>query len=182
MKKTKPTIIGVICLLLVCSCCYWIKSSFREGYFTPYTNERLKTLNNVDQIQIFIFFPPDYEPVYTKTITNQEEINIIVEKARTYADNWIQPTFGYFSLPQQPISVAISHNSETKSLKLFSIGNRFGFSFISSLPGGKYLSESEFKELMSVLGIDENCAYLSPANPTCDTDGFVEEEPFPAMP
>ena len=62
------------------------------------------------------------------------------------------------------------------------IGDRYGFPFIAVLPGGKYLSQTEFKELMAVLGIDENCARLSPANPTCNTDGFIEEEPFPSMP
>jgi len=180
------TLIGSIGLfLLLCACCIgWIIYQGGIEYVIPipYTYERLEKLNNVDRIEIYIYFPPDYEPVYTKTITDPEEINTIVEKMHTYADNWILPTFHYFSFPQSPVAVAFSRNGETKLLAGFGIGYRYGFPYMAVQPGGKYLTESEFKELMSLLGVDENCARLSHTNPTCNTDGFIEEEPFPSMP
>lgn len=179
MKKNKvTTFIGVICLfLLLCTCCvFWIMYSGGIEYVVPvpYTYERLKTLNNVDKIEIYVYFPPDYEPVYRRIITDPEEINVIVEKMHTYADNWILPTFHYFSFPQSPVQVAFARNGETKLLVGFGIGYRYGFPYMAVQPGGKYLTESEFKELMTVLGIDENCARLSSVNPKCNTDGFEE--------
>jgi len=179
MKKSRvTTILGSIFLfLLLGACCVlWIMYQGGIEYVIPipYTYERLEKLNNVDQIHVDLHFPPDYELVYTKTITNPEEINTIVEKVRSYADNWILPTFHYFSFPQSPIKVAFARNGQTKLLVAFSIGYRYGFPYMAVQPGGKYLTESEFKELMAVLGVDENCAHLSPANPTCNTDGFKE--------
>lgn len=67
-------------------------------------------------------------------------------------------------------------------LERFDIGSRNGFPFMATWSEGRYLSTNEFRELMAVLDVDENCARLSPSNPTCNTDGFIEEEPFPAMP
>jgi len=182
-NKLSITNIGIYILILLWSCfCASLLVLYLGGIEyvipIPYTNERLKTLNNVDQIQILIFFPPNYEPVYTKTITDPEEINAIVEKVRTYADNWILPTFHYFSFPQPPVQVAFAREGEIELLEAFFIGDRNGFPFITALPGGKYLSANEFKELTAVLKVDENCARLSRANQSCNTDGFEEEPPF----
>jgi hypothetical protein len=80
------------------------------------------------------------------------------------------------------VGVAFEREGETKLLAVFGIGYRYGLPYMAVKPGGKYLSESEFKELMALLGIDENCARLSRTNPTCNTDGFIEEEPFLSMP
>lgn len=179
MKKDRGNAIfgGIIFVVLLFACCVlWIMYQGGIEYVIPipYTYERLEKLNNVDQIRVHIYFPPDYEPVYTKTITNSEEISVIVEKMHTYAGNWILPTFHYFSFPQSPVEVAFARNDETELLVGFGIGYKYGLPYMAVQPGGKYLSETEFKELMAIFGIDENCARLSRSNPTCNTDGFEE--------
>jgi hypothetical protein len=67
-------LIGIFCM---CMCL--------SGGLTPipYTNEKLQQLDNMDWIEIRIFFPPNYEPVYTKKITDPKKVNLAVEKIRT---------------------------------------------------------------------------------------------------
>lgn len=147
----------------------------------PYTYERLEKLNNVDEIEIYVYYPPDYEPMYRRIITDSEEINAIVERMHTYADNWILPTFHYSSFSQSSVTVAFARNGETQMLVVFGIGYRYGLPYMAVQPGGKYLSEKEFKELMAMLGVDENCARLSRANSTCNTDRFEEYHFIPPL-
>jgi hypothetical protein len=189
MKKS-ISIVGYGVLLLIGIFCMCVCLS--GGLIPiPYTNERLQQLNNMDWIEIRIFFPPNYEPVYTKKITDPKKVNVAIEKIRTYSDYWFSPLIIYFR-PQYPVAVSMGRNDaikaescdsacsspSPKALEGFDIGNRNGFLFIATWSGGRYLSTNEFKELMAVLDIDENCAHLSGANPTCNTDGLEKEPPF----
>jgi hypothetical protein len=173
--------ISLIGLLCMCMC-------LSGGLIPiPHTNERLQQLNNMDWIEIWIYFPPNYEPVYTKKITDPKKVNAAIEKMRTYTDYWFSPLIIYWR-PQFPVAVSMGRNDTIKAqacgspcsspspqaLEGFDIGNRNGFPFMATWSEGRYLSTNEFRELMAVLEVDENCALLSPTNPTCNIDGFEE--------
>lgn len=126
-----------------------------------FTFNELKMLDKVDRVEIqhrVDFLSTDQ---HVKTITKPEQVNLIVNVFRTYADGWesYHPyappgllTVKFYSGLEYKLGIMIGY-TENRSLgtKFFHLSQPFGL--------GRPLGEHEFKELMNLLKVDESLAY-----------------------
>jgi hypothetical protein len=156
MKKYLLGGLGLIILLLAIT--YW---ALQPKYFY----NGLAELNNVDQVKIqLVTYDDQHEVSPIKIVSRSEEIALIIEKFHTYSDNWTDRGFTPPPIAGKPASVQIIFFENDAIKTFFSIGyDKQTSYFIQEHPKyhGRYLSDSEFKDLMSFLEIDEKFVYSS---------------------
>lgn len=152
-------LMGLCGLMLVCGYWYW--------YGRFFTNKELEALAQVDQIKITVSEVQGHggeaaKILSLKIIDNPQEIERIVAKLRTCSNHWQYESFGppdtgVLGRPV-PIGVTFYDKGEIKTIL------RIGYSkdmpyFLTRYQEGRYLSYEEFKEIMVLLGLDEQAAY-----------------------
>lgn len=156
MNKKLALGIGILLLGVIGLCTYW----YWYGRF--FENKELGALDEIDQIKIVVGGEDGGEVESVKMIDDPQDIERIIVKLRTYSKHWQYESFGppdtgVLGRPV-PIGVTFYDGGEIKTIL------RIGYSkdmpyFLTRYQEGRYLSYEEFKEIMALLGLDEQAAY-----------------------
>jgi hypothetical protein len=156
MKIHNPFVIILVLLFCLSSC--------TSSVFKIRSPDGLKNLGETDRIEIDVR-KQDEEGVwvkdFTKTISDTKQINLITKTLQKYPDGWK----GY--MPYLPGRLTVEFYAKEEliiPIIVVSYANTSGgLSYFLSRPAGpaRPIKESEFKELMKLLEIDEDLAYFS---------------------
>lgn len=150
----------VINFILVFCCLPSCVSSIIE----PPPPGELKNLGETNHIEIRVDkknAEGNWTPNFTKTIDDPEQIVLITKNLQKYSDGWEtympylpgRVTVLFYGKEDLIIPIIVASYSTTTG----------GLSYFRSRPAGpsRPMKESEFKELIGLLGIDEDLAYYS---------------------
>jgi hypothetical protein len=140
--------------MVLCAYWYWF------GRF--FTNKELEALDGIDKVEILVVDVSNGNVRSVKVIDNSQEIQHIVAKLRTYSDHW---QYEKFSPPWTgilgrlaPVNVVFYSKGELKALVRVGYSKDFPY-YLSAVQEGRYLDYEDFKEIIELLGFEEQVAY-----------------------
>ncbi len=164
----KIFIFATVCsvLFLIFIGLIWISLWYANA--RQFTLDELKGLDNIDRIELSVTKKDEdgtYRESILKVITAPHKVQLITKKSSEYADNWQYS--GFYSSLQGPVGVVFYDGTESKaSFGIGYVDNRTSFDenrhYIRKIWGGpgKWLNESEFRDLIGILEVEQTAAYF----------------------
>ena len=137
-------------------------SNCTSGLFKIHSPEGLKNLDKTDRIEIDVVKQDEegtWVPDFTETISDTKQIGLITETLHKYSDGWKgyihylpgRLTVRFYEKDELIVPIIVASYTNTDG----------GLSYFLSRPAGpaRPIEETQFKELMELLEIDEDFAY-----------------------